>query len=231
MIKKPKKRSRWKRRIVPLVLLAFLAAAAAYVKVEPVRQFVDGKCPWIKEQLAQRGIRLPEGEPAPAPTPAPPEEPEEEAATTEEPATPEVPAPTPAPEPEPPAPAPLDLQQLAANRELWPKTVKLKEATLFPAVMDGKEVGKITVPAGAEVRLIRVTPDKISVAYSPSGKPENTGGIRLDPEATDLLEQMNMTAKPAKTEQPPPPPERQPEPPDQREQQEEQNGDQDEERF
>jgi len=44
-------------RFAALVALIFLAAAL-YVQIVPFREFVDDKCPWIKEQLAQHGIHL-----------------------------------------------------------------------------------------------------------------------------------------------------------------------------
>lgn len=89
----------------------------------------------------------------------------------------------------------MEMSQLAANRSLWPKTVKLKRTTLFPAVLDGKRVGEISVPAGTEVKLLQVQPDKIGVAYSPDGRVANLGGAWLKTADTDLIDRVHAGGK------------------------------------
>lgn len=175
-----------------------LLAITSYIKIEPFRQIVDAQCPWIKQQLAERGIRLkeamviqtiPAARPSPSPTPSPAATPSVQAASS----APVAPASSPAtssPIGDAPKNTAVDINQLAANRSLWPKTVKIKHATSFPAVVDGKRVGEINVPAGTEVKVVQVQPDKIGVAYSPDGKVANLGGAWLKTADTDLIERV-----------------------------------------
>jgi len=177
--------------VVTLVLLA----AVLYVKIEPFRQIVDGKTPWIKDQLAEHGIRL-EGSdiirtlPVALNTDTPASTQGSGSAsvqttTSVAPGNPAKPATN-----GPRKNAPVDINQLVANQALWPKVVKIKQITSFPAVMDGKKVGEMNVPAGTEVKLIQVQPDKVAVAYSPDGKPANLGGTWLKTTDTDLIERV-----------------------------------------
>ena len=85
------------------------------------------------------------------------------------------------------------MAQLAADRSLWPKSVKIKKATVFPAVADGKEIGKIDVPAGMEVKVASISPDsKVDVYYSPDGTIPNAGGAWVKAEDTDLFERVSL---------------------------------------
>ena len=86
----------------------------------------------------------------------------------------------------------LTLIQLAANHSFWPKVVKVKKTTVFPAVYQGKEIGKLSVPAGTEVKVISINPEKVAVAYTPDGVMSNAGGAYLQPEETDLLERVRL---------------------------------------
>lgn len=161
-----------------LALIAFLLVmvAVAYVKMDSYREMVDSKCPWIKEQLAQRGIHL--GEPG-ANADAASATPQSGSSITKTGATPSA--------GKPKLTGPVDCSRIAADRSLWPKAVKILRNTEFPAVLDGKEVGKISVPAGTEVSVISVQADKIGVAYSPNGQLSNRGGTWINPADTDLI--------------------------------------------
>ncbi len=86
----------------------------------------------------------------------------------------------------------MRLAQFASDRSLWPKALKIKKATEFPAVLNGKEIGKLSVPAGTEVKLISVTSEKVGVAYSPDGTMPNAGGTWLQIAETDLLERTGV---------------------------------------
>ena len=145
-----------------LVLLALLLAAAgvSYWKVAGTRDFVDQKMPFVKETLARFGA---------APTEAP-----ADAA-----AAPDAVAPT--------APAAMTFQTLAADPTAWPRTVRLKKAVEVPAVVGGKEVGKVTVAAGTEVNMARIKDGKVGIEYQ-------GGGAWLTPEETDLMERVRPPA-------------------------------------
>ena len=185
-----------------LVVSLLLLAVVAYYRFEPVRAAVDAKCPWIKEQLAQHGIQLEEtSQTAPAAAPAK----EAKGTSLMGDACPAAakPGATASTQPTPTQPAttaasanlpsnPADIAQIAADRSLWPKAVRIKKATEFPAVNQGKEIGKLSVPAGTEVKLITITADKVGVAYSPDGTMPNAGGKWLLAEETDLLERVRI---------------------------------------
>jgi hypothetical protein len=66
------------------------------------------------------------------------------------------------PKPQPTAP---DLTALANSPAQWPKTVALKESTNFPAVLRGKVIGTVRVPAGTLVRLAGIEGDQLKVEY------------------------------------------------------------------
>lgn len=186
---------------VALVFSLLLLGAIAYVKYQPARTLVDTKCPWVKEQLTKYGIQIPEiGAAVQADNDA--------AATASAPATSApVAAPAAAPAIAPvafqpastPAPAPvkvashgiMNVAQIAADQSVWPKKVRLKKDTTFPAVMDKKQIGKLNVPAGTEVGLYQVQPDKLAVTYSPNGSIDTTGGTLVSPDDTDLVARVN----------------------------------------
>lgn len=183
---------------ITLVFSLLLLAAILYVKVEAVRTLVDAKCPWVKEQLAKHEIQLPKfskdavavtaldlasASATPAQTPA------SDSSAANKPA--EAPK-TAAPQPTAKAPlAALNLAQIAADQTVWPKKVRLKKDTTFPAVIDKKQVGKLNIPAGTEVGLYQVKADKLAVTYSPNGSMDTTGGTLIAPDDTDLIERVN----------------------------------------
>ena len=77
----------------------------------------------------------------------------------------------------------LDLAKLSANRADWPKAVVLRKAKEFPAVVDGKSVGKITVPKDTEVHLLKIEVGKLGLEY-------RGGGVWADADETDLAERL-----------------------------------------
>jgi hypothetical protein len=87
--------------------------------------------------------------------------------------------------PAPGGPAPVqqpvvyDLQTLAQNSSLWPRQVRLRKATKFPAVVDGKEVGSLVAPSGTEVNLLKIQQGKLGLEYK-------GGGAWLAADDTDL---------------------------------------------
>lgn len=70
-----------------------------------------------------------------------------------------------------------------AQAEEWPATVTLKEVVTFPAVMDGKVIGKINVPAGSKVKLVVVEQGRLVVEYQ-------GGRQQVAATATDFAEQV-----------------------------------------
>jgi len=185
-----------KRWSVALLLSVVFLAAAYYIKVPEFRKFVDGKTPlareylgrWVQEPVVKvewkgemdplfanskpansKGdvaplVKKPPAAPAPAPLAA------------KAPDSPVLPV---APRPSPGEVAP-DLQKIAGNRALWPKTVTLTKAATFPAVFNGKIVGSLVAPAGSEAILHSIKDDKVGLEF-------NGGGAWLPVDQTDLI--------------------------------------------
>jgi hypothetical protein len=84
-----------------------------------------------------------------------------------------------------PAPVTYDLQTLARDNSLWPRQVRLKKATSFPAVVDGKAVGSLMVPTGTEVNLRAIREGKLGLEYK-------GGGTWLAVEDTDLASRVPL---------------------------------------
>ena len=85
------------------------------------------------------------------------------------------------------AAAPMTFQTLAADPTAWPRTVRLKKAVEVPAVVGGKEIGKVTVAAGTEVNMARIKDGKVGIEYQ-------GGGAWLTPEETDVMERVRPPA-------------------------------------
>lgn len=160
-----------------------LLAVASYVKLPPFRHFVDEKCPWIKEQLAKYGIAFADGPIAapvaptnssfPQATPPPIEELPNNASSN------------------PSGPGkPVDVYKLTADLSRLPKTVTILSPVVFPAVTNGKANGKLRVPAGTEVQLLRIGGGKLGVVFTPDGTTANSSGAWVWPEETDLSERL-----------------------------------------
>ncbi len=164
----------------PVAIL--ISLLAYYAMFRSMRQWVDARFPWVEVNI---GRRLPPFADAPRPSPAP-----RRIATSAAPSPPSEPLPEP---PRPVAtPAPpsflsadgtVDVKKLAADRSAWPPTVVLKTAKEFPAVVDGKVVGKVNVPIGSEARLVAITDGKLGVEYQ-------GGGAWLTVEETDLAQRL-----------------------------------------
>ena len=149
-----------------LFLLALLVGVilVTYWRIPGAREMMDQKLPFVKDTLARFGA---------APEVAPPDG-----------ASPADTAPA-------PAPAAMTFETLAADPTAWPRTVRLKKAVEIPAVVGGKEVGKVTVKAGTEVTLARIKDGKVAVEYQ-------GGGAWLTPDETDVMERARPPApKPA----------------------------------
>ena len=73
------------------------------------------------------------------------------------------------------------IASLAASPHLWPPEVALVRDTDFPAVFEGKEVGKIKVPAGTKVELVAIEGDVVEVRF-------RGGTSKLPHEATNLAQ-------------------------------------------
>lgn len=151
-----------------LVLLALLAVVAggSYLKVPAAREAVDARLPFVKTTLARFGV---------------PVETEGGAGTV-------------APGAREPA-AVLDeaaaFTALAADPTAWPRTVRLARPVEFPAVVGGKEVGKVLLKAGTEVNLARIKDGSVGLEYQ-------GGGAWVKPADTDVLARAQPPApKPA----------------------------------
>lgn len=165
-----------------LVASVILLAVASYVKLPPFRHFVDGKCPWIKEQLAKYGIEFAEG-PMPARTATAPADQSSQDFSPVEIHNSSSSAPS--------GPGkPVDVSKLTADLSQLPKMVTVLSPVVFPAVTKGKESGKIRVPAGTEVQLLRVGGGKLGVVFSPDGTAASAGGTWVWPEETDLADRL-----------------------------------------
>lgn len=183
------KRQRTIKRLINLLLLAAIAGMAVFWfnswrGERPVDRALRDLADLLIEQV-QRVLGSP-----PPPTPAP--------APTPEPTPTPTPSPTaePTPEPEPAAPSPV--AWLAEHPERWPKELLLTSETEFPAVFQGKVVGKVKVPAGSVVGLVEVTPEDVAVEF-------RGGELRLPHEKT------NIAARAAdEMQQPAPTPEAEP---------------------
>lgn len=147
--------------VVLNLTLLLLIAAAIYVRM-------GGAGEQAREEMAAIPSRL-FGAFGPKSTPPPPED------------LPQAPPPV-APPPAvatPAPPKPFDPATFAAHPGEWPKTVRLTADETFPAVLDSKVVGSVTVPAGTQVNVVSVQSGQLTVEYQ--------GGTQKLPwKATDL---------------------------------------------
>ena len=109
---------------------------------------------------------------------------------------------------EPPAPAHLPAAQLVdwaeiANRPgRWPAQTRMKAPADFPISVQGKASGSTRVPAGTSVKVVRIDPNEVEVAYA-----EYSAKVPFD--QTTLSEQLLAPASeaaPAVAAPPPPKP-------------------------
>lgn len=171
-------------------LSGLLLITALYVKKPGARDFIDQKCPWVKDTLGKyappfevRVVRVP------APTPAPAEQIPRSANIITFSAPSSTPPPPPITENVPSVPVArvntFDLEKVCADPTRWPKTVHLKAAVDFPAVLEGKVVGKLRAAPGTEARVVKVSGGKVGVEY-------RGGGAWLDFEHTDFVERARL---------------------------------------
>jgi len=72
---------------------------------------------------------------------------------------------TPPPQATPPPPPAVDLKALARNPALWPRQVALTQPQIFSALLNGKVIGSIKVPAGMAVNLLAVQEKALVVQH------------------------------------------------------------------
>ena len=149
-----------------------LTAVVYYVKFQDFRTWTNRNIPWVRENVAPKLPGLTDSGP-PAPLPKPKTAPTVSGTNSPEPG-PNTALPAPATPPPPQKSYVLkdgsvDLQELAASPADWPKAIRLKKPTQFPAVSNGKVIGTLTAPVGAEVHLIKIQQGKIGVEFQGGG--------------------------------------------------------------
>ena len=80
------------------------------------------------------------------------------------------------------------MERFAANPSLWPKKVKLRKTIEFPAVLNGKVVGKIQAPPGTEANLRKIKDQQLGVEFQ-------GGGAWVPVSETDLMDQVRITSR------------------------------------
>jgi hypothetical protein len=170
----------------PLVSILLLVVAY-YLKVPAFREAVNARIPWAKEHLSQfvppPEVIIIRDPPKPTIPPLPAEPPPLRPAAAEQ-----------VPKISPPVPGAknhddrITMQDFMANPSLWPKTVRLRRATEFPAVLDGKVIGRIRAPAGTEARLVIVKDQQVGVEF-------RGGGAWVAIGETDLMEKAKIAAR------------------------------------
>lgn len=83
--------------------------------------------------------------------------------------------------PDTPTPQPDPVTWLIGHPERWPKQVTLVERQDFPAMLNGKLVGAISVPAGSVVTVVKIEPEAMTVVF-------RGGEKRISYKATNLAE-------------------------------------------
>lgn len=164
---------------VSLVVLA----SAYYIRVPRVRTEVDARAPWVADFLGRfveepevKTIVIKREKPAAGSRPAGGiETPRPSVAQVESKDGASLVVPKAAPEP-----VVYDLQKIASDQSVWPKKVALTKPASFPAVVNGKVVGSLVVPAGSETTLVSIKEDKVRVEYQ-------GGGAWLPADQTDLV--------------------------------------------
>jgi len=175
------------------VVAIFSSFYVYYFKYPDVRAKVDAKLPIAKEIHATiiSGLHLDDtAVQAPAPTPVPQnvvQTPPVAAPTPQVAAVPSTSPVSPVAELVPQStPDTVDVTQLTQSKAEWPKLVALKKVVDFPAVMDGKVVGNVQAPAGAQVQLILIKDGKAGVEFQ-------GGGAMVDVGDTDLIERVQAS--------------------------------------
>ncbi|MEI8312968.1 MAG: hypothetical protein WCH98_19655, partial [Verrucomicrobiota bacterium] len=128
--------------------------------------------------------------------------PDATAAVMPEPPQPEAPADPTGKNPLPPAPPPpqnIDWAEIATRPARWPAQTRTKSAVDFPITVGGKRSGATRVPAGANVKVVKIMEDGVEIAFA-----EYSTTVALD--QTTLGEQIENP--PAETQPVPQVPER-----------------------
>ena len=170
------------------IALAWAAVAVAYyVRVPEFRETVNTRWHWAKDRVtpAQSAEVSTPQQPAPERKATPMEERAPLPAALPEPVAfvgaPKAPPAMATPEPER-TPGEL-LQDLANNRAAWPATVRLKSTVSFPAVLNGKVVGRVNLGKDSVVTLVKISQGKVGLEH-------HGGGAWVNPEQTDLFERL-----------------------------------------
>lgn len=127
-------------------------------------------------------IQPPSGTPEPPPEPAPEPAaaataPEPAPALTAAPSTPPKPVPDSEPAPEP---APVDpFVWLLGHKTHAPRQVALLHAVTFPILLDGKNVGSVTIPVGTWVQLVDFTAETADVRTKNGARQVPVGATNL----------------------------------------------------
>jgi hypothetical protein len=171
----------------PLIAVILLAIAY-YINVPAFRDMVDARLPFIHELMAPL-VRRPKvvviHDPQPDAHRASFEVRQRITTPRPEPPMQDVPPQSKLPNPSnyanpSQADQESDLKNLFTNRSCWPKVVTLKRRVEFPAVANGKVIGKLTAPQGSIANLVLVKDGKLGVEY-------HGGGAWLDVKDTDAL--------------------------------------------
>ena len=159
-----------------------LSLLVYYAKFQSVRRWVDTRFPWVEENIGShlssftdgsRGSTAPHRTAASSAITAPSEPNLEPARPISARGVPSFFA----------LDGTLDLKKLAADRGAWPQTVILRKAMAFPAVVNGKVVGKVEVPTGTEAKLVSIKDGKLGVEY-------RGGGAWLAVDETDIAQRL-----------------------------------------
>jgi hypothetical protein len=79
-----------------------------------------------------------------------------------------------------PAADAVDWQKIMSDKSKMPKKVILTKPATFKAVLNGKIVGTLVAPAGAEANIVQTKDDKLGLEF-------NGGGGWVPAAETDLL--------------------------------------------
>ena len=169
-------------------IAVILLAMAYYINTPSFRDMVDARLPFVHQWMAplarqpkvvmiddsQPDARRPSLEGSQRPATPKPEAPTHSALPPSKPPTPSGHANS------SPADQESDLKSLFTDRSCWPKVVTLQRRVEFPAVANGKVIGKLTAPPGTIANLVVVKDGKLGVEY-------RGGGAWLDVKDTDAL--------------------------------------------
>lgn len=172
-----------------IALTWVMVGAAYYVRVPGIHEAVSSKWHWattrmspsksakvVAEDLQPQTAQDLKATPVEDPPPTAPE-PARLAHITE--------APAPPPAPEPVRTAGEIIAELASDRASWPASVRLKSTVSFPAVINGKVVGRVNLGKDSMVSLVAMSQGKLGLEHK-------GGGAWVNPGQTDLLERLPL---------------------------------------